>query len=237
MKMIENSSWTGIENKASLVKRVKNNLAELDERSLQTHGILPFLAVTVILMLVFLKSNAQGAGQDTAYFSSTLKMLVSMKEVKSALVNQKKYLNGKIKSQELLVAYKNDSLGRYWQVGRSYRYYKDGKIMSYVNIDLKHGVLVDTAFDYYSNGKVSRMMIWENDSNYTSVEAKSQFSIEWQKFPMKYRIVQFDKQGNKKSDIACRVVEGTTVIDDPDADKEGMLDSKVASAGKGNLSN
>jgi hypothetical protein len=107
------------------------------------------IILTIILFFILLNSNGQVIEQNQKYFSSLKEELKARNDVKDVKLYQKKYLNGKIKCQELLVNYSADPGNRYWIIGQVLHYYRNGKIKVREYFDLNNNVPVDTGYIFY----------------------------------------------------------------------------------------
>ncbi len=123
-----------------------------------------------------------------------LKRDSSIKEYKFI---EDKYWGGQIKQQLMLVKYKDDPIDRYWRLGKSFSYFKNGKIAGIDNVDLINKVLVDTLIGYYRNGNIHMMIIWQNDTDYTQILLKDVFQNSWISYPVRYKMVSYFKSGGK----------------------------------------
>jgi antitoxin component YwqK of YwqJK toxin-antitoxin module len=148
-----------------------------------------------LAILIILTNSSLILGQDfnynRSYFDSLIAIVSTNSMVKEYKLFEKRYLSNKIKYQELRVKYKNDSEDRFWQIGKAFSYFKNGKIKGWNNVDPIHKVLIDTAYNYHKNGLINYMIIWLNDTNFTQIPLYAPFSKVWLSYPIRYRKKEF----------------------------------------------
>jgi hypothetical protein len=119
-----------------------------------------------VLLLILIHQFAVYS-QDTLninYFNSLKNNLLKDSTVNNIRYFQKKYWNGNIKNQNFSVQYKSDSLHRYWRLGKSFVYYKNGQLYSIVNVDASTRALKDTTLYFDIKGNIAAMRIYSRNS-------------------------------------------------------------------------
>jgi hypothetical protein len=103
------------------------------------------------------------------YFVNLQKQLLKDTSLSDVKYIEKKYHGGQLKYQFIAIKIKKDKYDRYWMVGKSYRYHKNGNLSSYMNIDFRTKTLRDTSFVYDKKTQLINLTIFNNKSKYSDV--------------------------------------------------------------------
>jgi hypothetical protein len=132
---------------------------------------------------------------NAEYYNSTVQSLKNDPRFCEVVFRQKKYGNGKIESQEILVKFKNDHI--YFSIGKYYSYYKNGKLRGYQNIDIKTNVAVDTTKEYNADGSIYQFTIWGNHPKEIQMWRIGLFSKNYERLPSDYKTIVYQKGGKR----------------------------------------
>jgi antitoxin component YwqK of YwqJK toxin-antitoxin module len=153
------------------------------------------MKIIVIILLIATRFNitfCQETAYNKTYFDSLIVNVTSDRNIKENHLVINRFFNGKIKNKKLQVKYNDDNENRYWQLGKSFSYYKNGRIKGWNNVDLNKRILIDTAYYFNRKGNIKLVTIWINDSNYTQVPLYAPFLKIWINYPVKYRQMTFN---------------------------------------------
>jgi antitoxin component YwqK of YwqJK toxin-antitoxin module len=135
-------------------------------------------------------------GNDTtnySYFNKLKTILIKDTEVLTVKLVEQHYFNGDIQTQRMFVKYRSDTTKRFWEIGKYYCYYKNGKLAEISNIDLTSRMLIDTTYTYDENGILIQLIVYDNFSKQVPVKLvmglTDIFFKYWQNWPSKYTII------------------------------------------------
>jgi hypothetical protein len=188
------------------------------------------IIVLTFLLQIFLAVNI--FAQDTINFKYydnlkfVLKKDLSLNEIKYI---ETRYSNGKIKFQGILVKLKNDSNNRFWQVGKSFGYYKNGKLKGYSNVDLITKTQIDTSYWYDKYGRPKKITIFSDCLN-NRLLANTVFKNQYVYYPCKFTEMIYinGKIWIKRDQVYCEkkrnlYIDGEVIYYKDD----GMINKKI----------
>ena len=175
--------------------------------------------------------------QDTInayYFNNLKELLLKDPNVYKTKYIQKHIFSGKMLTQELYVKYKNDTLKRYWRIGKNFYYHNNGKLAFKSFVDIKSKILNDTTYYYDEQGKIIRVYIYDQDyPEIIPVKKVSDFFSIFSKFyenlPGKYKRIEFC-DGTKLYEESRIYSEGKGFLLDGDAvyyKTDGTIDKVI----------
>jgi len=153
------------------------------------------------------------------YFRNLNNKLSKDSTVKETKFIQKKYNNGNIKCQMLYVRYKKDSLeNKYFTIGESFFYYKNGQLGTYYKVDVDTKKLVDTLYMYRENGCLCLMKIFDNDAKSSGFvreifNLKSLFVKHYTNYPNHYKEIKYKECCKKEYEKSYSFFRGGFILD------------------------
>jgi len=117
-----------------------------------------------LVIVLFFSKYCYSSNNDTinhSYFN-ILKIVLSQDEsIKTIKFEEKHYWNGKLKSQYMYVSLNNDSVERFWSVGKGFWFHKNGKLKGFLSHDIKTKQLIYTSFLYNKDSQIIGMIIYD----------------------------------------------------------------------------
>ena len=150
------------------------------------------------IIAILLINDFASFSQDSLnvnYYSSTVQKLKNDPRISEVIFHQKKYWNGKINTQEILVKFKNDQI--YNCIGKAYGYYKNGNLRGYQNIDIDKNVAVDTTIENNIDGSIKKLTIWSKHPNEIIKWRIGLFSKNYECLPSDYKTIVYLKGGKR----------------------------------------
>jgi hypothetical protein len=185
--------------------------------------LLTFLIQLILVVKIF--------SQDTInfkYFENLKFTLTKDLNINEIKYTETKYSNGNIKFQGVFVKLKNDSNNRLWQVGKSFGYYKNGKLKGYDNVDLITRTQIDTSYWFDNEGKLKKLTIF-SDCSTNKILSNLLFRNSYSYFPCKFTEIIYI-HGNKwieRAQVFCQE-KGNLFIDGEQLyyKNDGSIDKK-----------
>jgi hypothetical protein len=110
--------------------------------------------VTTIITLFSLNLAFCQKGFNKDYYQNLKSELLKDSAISDVRLNERKYNNGIQKRMFVMVKFKNDSINRYWTVGKLESYYKNGHLKESSIYDLKSKFIGGNYTYFRKNGKV-----------------------------------------------------------------------------------
>ena len=110
-----------------------------------------FIFLILITWVSLVVGQSHGELEILESLKSELQANQNLSEIK---LFHTKYDNGKSKELCLGVKYKTDSIDRWWQVGPSYNYSKNGQLRRFYTSDVKTNILCDSSIIYEKDGNI-----------------------------------------------------------------------------------
>jgi len=137
-----------------------------------------YFIATIITLFSFNLAFCQ-KGFNANYYQNLKSELLKDSDINDVRLNDKNYNNGIQKRMFASVNFKNDSISRYWIIGKLESYYKNGQIKESSNYDLKSKFIGGKYIHFRKNGKVFyEIDFYEHSSGYyTTKYYKSYFKL------------------------------------------------------------
>ncbi len=153
-----------------------------------------------ILLILFISLNGLVVhAQDTLnieYYKLTLQHLKSNPIYSEVAFHQTRYWNGNINCQWITIKFKDDLEQLNYSIGKSFGYYKNGKIRGSQNIDIKTNLAIDTTTAYKRNGRLEKLIIWSKNPQ-TINTWRIGFKKVYERLPSDYKEIIFLRKGKK----------------------------------------
>jgi hypothetical protein len=152
----------------------------------------------LFLFFVFIIGHTIYA-QDTLnieYYKSTLQQLKSDPIYSEVVFHQTRYCNGNINCQWITIKFKDDLEQLNYSIGKSFGYYKNGKIRGSQNIDINTNLAIDTTAAYKRNGRLEKLIIWSKTPQ-TINAWRIGFKKVYERLPSDYKEIIFLRKGKK----------------------------------------
>ncbi len=137
-----------------------------------------FLFIYSLFVFTGNLANAQDA-LNQPYFDSLRQVMSRDSNVRKIKFIQTRYLNRNIESQRLFVKYEDDTTNWYWQVGKSFVYYKNGQLSDFDKVDIETKSLTDTSYFYNKAGEPLEIIIYKNISHERKVGVRILFEFKY----------------------------------------------------------
>lgn len=114
-----------------------------------------FYKVTLIILIFLICAPILSQPKySEKYFIDKKKELEKSDKFKEVVVKKTYFKNGKLKKHSLYVKLNNDSIDRYFHVGKCFEFYKNGRIGLFHHVNPQSFIESEISFFYKKNGKL-----------------------------------------------------------------------------------
>jgi hypothetical protein len=148
----------------------------------------------IFILIIFISYAVSIYSQqtnDSIYLDSLKKELSEIKQDCKVKYHVVKRDDNSISSHCLTVVYDNDSIGKKWNVGKAFSYYKNGALKVTAFFDINTHVIVDTAKRFRKDGSLQKLTVWSKDYDKVkeySFDGSSYYHVD------KYQVYWYDKK-------------------------------------------
>jgi hypothetical protein len=166
----------------------------------------------IFIYLSIFSSNiySQSDTLNENYFKNIQLVLKNDSSIKDVRYICEKYKNGIIEAQHIYVKFNNDSIDRYWRLGKCFHYYKNGKMKTITNVDLLTKTHNSIDINFTENGDTSWTSVYENYNSkmvpFNTIFSQAGFGKIYEMTTDKYTDIKY-KNGIKHKSVTYDYVD------------------------------